>query len=65
MKIFHLALLTAALTIAACTDAKDDKVETLEGYMNFTGKFDMYSGYLTIQEQPKISLHYVFITSLS
>lgn len=31
--------------------------------MNFTGKFEMFSGYLTIQQEPLINVHYLFVTS--
>lgn len=41
----------------------EDEVKTLDGYMNFTGKFKMYSGYLELQADPLINTHYVFITS--
>lgn len=29
-----------------------DQVKELEGYYNFTKDFEMYSGFLKIQEQP-------------
>ena len=31
--------------------------------MNFTGKFEMFSGYLELQKEPLINVHYLFVTS--
>lgn len=31
--------------------------------MNFTGKFEMFSGYLELQAEPRINVHYMFVTS--
>lgn len=40
------------VTIVLCwtPEAEKDRVQTLEGYMNFTGKFEMFSGYLELQK---------------
>lgn len=46
-------------------EAEKDRVQELEGYMNFTGKFEMFSGYLQLQQEPRINVHYVFITSVN
>ena len=63
-----LLCLVACLCIMAFSErtpeALADQVKQLEGYYNYTGKFEMYSGYLTIQQTPEISIHYVFITSM-
>lgn len=40
-------------------------MQELSGYMNFTGKFEMFSGYLDVQSQPRVSIFYVFLTSMS
>ena len=60
MKQFLLLTLTIALVIAA-PDA--DKVTALNGYYDFTGEFEMWSGYLTLQQEPLIANHYLFVTS--
>lgn len=60
-----LALLVLCCIPAACwTQAADkDRVSELEGYMNFTGQFELFSGYLDISQSPLIRTHYVFATS--
>ena len=60
MKQYLLLALTVVLVMAA---ADEDKVTALNGYYDFTGEFQMYSGYLTLQEKPQIANHYLFITS--
>ena len=40
-----LLLLALALSLRVCAPAQDE-VAGLEGYIDFTGKFRMYSGYL-------------------
>lgn len=55
-------LIVMIIFLSAATPA-EDKVEALKGYYNFTGEFDMWSGYLTLQEEPRIANHYIFITS--
>jgi hypothetical protein len=54
MKYSHL-LFTLLLTIlisayARTPEAQADQVKELDGYYNFTNQFEMYSGYLTIQQ---------------
>lgn len=61
-----LLLALCLLPVSPWTPAADaDKVTQLDGYMNFTGKFDMFSGYLEISESPLIKVHYIFVTSQS
>ena len=48
--------------VNAARSKDEDKVTKLEGYPDFTDKFDMYSGYLPINDTSKI-LHYMFVTS--
>lgn len=60
--IFLLGLITI-LTNCWSDDAKKDQVQELQGYMNFTGKFEMFSGYLELQKEPAIKVHYLFVTS--
>jgi carboxypeptidase C (cathepsin A) len=62
--VFTLVVLSNAMSLHQRTSAAmADKVTSLDGYYNFTKDFEMYSGYLTIQQQPEISIHYIFITS--
>ena len=60
MKIL-ISLLCLLLLVQAAPESH--KVNSLKGYYNFNVEFDMYSGFLDIQASPKISTHYVFITS--
>ena len=62
MKLGHLilALLLVSMAVAA---PEEERVSSLKDYYDFSNEFAMYSGYLTIQEKPLISAHYVFITS--
>lgn len=41
-------VISLVLMFAQCwsAEAEKDRVQELEGYMNFTGKFEMFSGYL-------------------
>ena len=60
------ALLLCCLLLSAIAwtpDAEKDRVPELDGYMNFTGVFEMFSGYLEISSSPLIRTHYVFVTS--
>ena len=56
-------LLLFDLVVLSLSAREEDKVAALKDYYNFTGEFDMYSGYLTLQEEPLINVHYLFITS--
>lgn len=38
---------------------------SLPGYVDFTGKFEMFSGLLPLKADPLINMHYVFVTSMS
>jgi len=58
--IFSIILITIALTAP-----QEERVNSLKGFYDFSNEFEMYSGYLNIQEDPLISAHYVFITSKS
>jgi len=60
MKQYLLLALAVAMVMTA---PAEDKVDSLKGYYDFTGEFEMYSGYLTLQEEPRIANHYLFITS--
>ncbi len=46
-----LLLLGLLLLLCQCwsPEAEKDRVIELAGYMNFTGKFEMFSGYLQLQ----------------
>jgi len=48
--------------VNAVRSSDEDKVMELEGYPDWTANFDMYSGYLPINDTSKI-LHYMFVTS--
>lgn len=53
-----LLLLSAVIALP-----DQDKVAQLKGYYDFSKEFSMYSGYLTLQDTPRIASHYLFITS--
>lgn len=53
-----------AIIIATTVSAPDeDLVPSLKGFYDYSNEFQMYSGYLTLQEEPLINTHYIFITS--
>lgn len=53
-----------AIIIATVLSAPDeDLVPSLKGFYDYSNEFKMYSGYLTLQEEPLINTHYLFITS--
>lgn len=58
-----IMLLLIILAVIVQTAPEEQRVESLQGYYDFTSEFSMYSGYLQLQESPLISNHYVFITS--
>lgn len=63
---FLIVATICLLQAQAWTEAADkDKVTQLDGYMNFTGKFQMFSGYLDVSLNPVIRTHYIFVTSQS
>ena len=62
MNLKHLILSLLLITIAL-TAPQEERVNSLKGFYDFSNEFEMYSGYLNIQENPLISAHYVFITS--
>ena len=55
-----ILLLLVFLAVAA---PAAEEVAKLDGYYDFSKEFKMYSGYLTLQEEPQIANHYLFITS--
>lgn len=57
-----VALLIPLIVVALAAPAAHE-VTQLKGYYDFAQEFQMYSGYLTIQKTPLISVHYLFITS--
>lgn len=61
MDIKGVALLLLLSAVIALPD--QDKVTQLKGYYDFSKEFSMYSGYLTLQDTPRIASHYLFITS--
>ena len=58
-----IAISLFCLLLVALAAPAAHKVSSLKGYYDFSLEFDMYSGFLDIQASPKISTHYVFITS--
>lgn len=56
-----LLLSLLAITVLAAPD--EDLVPKLKGYYDFSNEFKMYSGYLTLQAEPLINSHYIFVTS--
>jgi hypothetical protein len=53
MKLIYLTILTILVVNASQTrtpEALADQVLSLPGYYNFTPDFEMYSGYLTLQQ---------------
>lgn len=56
-------ILLSLLIWAASPLPEEDRVMKINGYYDFSGEFSMYSGYLTLQENPLIASHYLFITS--
>jgi carboxypeptidase C (cathepsin A) len=59
MKLIIIALILAV----AMTAPQEEEVTKLKGYYDFSKEFQMYSGYLNLQDSPLIANHYVFITS--
>jgi carboxypeptidase C (cathepsin A) len=57
------ALLLTLLALAVIAAPDEDLVPTLKGFYDYSKEFKMYSGYLTIQAEPLINTHYIFITS--
>ena len=45
MRFNKLLLLAVAVSVRVCAPAQDEVLD-LHGYINFTDKFKMYSGYL-------------------
>lgn len=62
----RILILFAIISLTACrsTSASDDRVTELDGYYNFSNDFEIYSGYLVLQDDPLINIHYVFVTSM-
>jgi carboxypeptidase C (cathepsin A) len=56
-------LFLTLLVVAALAAPEEDLVPQLKGYYDFSNEFKMYSGYLTLQAEPLISAHYLFVTS--
>ena len=57
-----LIIIAFVLTMAFAAP-EDEEVTKLNGYYDFSKEFKMYSGYLTLQETPLITNHYLFISS--
>ena len=58
-------LLLSLLAVTALCAPDEDLVPTLKGFYDYSNEFKMYSGYLTLQADPLINSHYIFITSKS
>lgn len=56
-------LFLSLLVMAVLAAPEEDLVPQLKGYYDFSNEFKMYSGYLTLQAEPLISAHYLFVTS--
>lgn len=59
----HIVLFVSLFIWAALAAPDADLVPQLKGFYDYSNEFKMYSGYLTLQADPQISAHYVFITS--
>ena len=53
----------ASIAFVAMGVPESEEVKKLTGYYDFSSEFKMYSGYLTLQNDPLIANHYLFITS--
>ena len=58
-----MIIVIVSLAFLGVSAPDDHEVTSLKGYYDFSNQFKMYSGYLTIQQSPKIATYYVFITS--
>ncbi len=56
-------ILLAVILVTAASAPDEDFVPSLKGFYDYSNEFKMYSGYLTLQEEPLINTHYLFITS--
>ena len=56
-------ILLALLLAVALAAPEEDLVPSLKGYYDYSSEFKMYSGYLTLQAEPLISSHYIFVSS--
>jgi hypothetical protein len=56
-------IIFSILLVAAVAAPEEDRVPTLKGFYDYSNEFQMYSGYLTLQADPLINTHYIFITS--
>jgi hypothetical protein len=59
----HTLLLVSLLIWVSLSAPDADLVPQLKGFYDYSNEFKMYSGYLTLQTEPQISAHYVFVTS--
>lgn len=59
----HIMLFVSLFIWVALAAPDADLVPQLKGFYDYSNEFKMYSGYLTLQADPLISAHYVFITS--
>ena len=59
----HIMLFVSLFLWVALAAPDADLVPQLKGFYDYSNEFKMYSGYLTLQAEPQISAHYVFITS--
>lgn len=55
----------ALVSLLVCCQKEQDRVTSLPGYVDFTGRFEMYSGLIPLNADPLINMHYVFVTSMS
>ena len=53
------------LLVSLQAQKEKDRVDSLPGYINFTKKFEMYSGLLPLKQDPLMNMHYIFVTSMS
>jgi serine carboxypeptidase-like clade 2 len=58
-------MMLTLLLSAVFSQKEQDRVLSLPGYIDFTGLFEMYSGLITVQADPLMNMHYVFVTSMS
>jgi serine carboxypeptidase-like clade 2 len=62
-KILLAVALLTAVALAWTPEAENDKVAQLDQYP--IKDFELFSGYLVLQQQPLINVHYVFMTATS
>ena len=55
-------LILTLLSVGLCAPTEEEVLK-LKGYIDFSTKFKMYSGYLEVQAHPEIKVYYLFVTS--